>query len=168
MNTNITKEFEETSSDLLSTISSFSQDDFNKIPFEGSWTAGQVSEHLFKANSGTVETLNGNTKPTDRDPAKNEKILREIFLDFSTKMKSPEFILPSDQPKDKESMVKNFEDVMNNHKTFAENEDLSLTCTDFALPNMGELTRYEWICFVIVHTKRHTHQLKNIYDKLKK
>jgi hypothetical protein len=168
MDKNIANELNETAADLLKTISSFTQEQFNVVPFEGSWAAGQVSEHLFKANAGAVETLNGNTKPTERDPAENEKKLREIFLDFSTKMKSPEFILPSDKPQDKESIAKNFESVMNKHKAFAENEDLSLTCMDFEMPGIGFMTRYEWICFIICHSKRHTHQLKNIFDKLQK
>ena len=41
------QEFEETTFDLGKVLSSFSQEEFNKIPFEGSWTAGQVAEHLF-------------------------------------------------------------------------------------------------------------------------
>ena len=44
--------------------------------------------------------------------------------------------------------------------------DLSATCTAFELPESGEFTRSEWVWFAIYHIKRHTHQLKNIYDIL--
>ncbi len=37
---------------LLETIADFSQEQYNKVPFAGSWTAGQVSEHLLKSIGG--------------------------------------------------------------------------------------------------------------------
>jgi hypothetical protein len=49
----------------------------------------------------------------------------------------------------------------------AESMDLSLTCTDFPFPTLGEFTRWEWITFIIYHTKKHIFQIKNIYKKTK-
>ena len=92
MKETLIQEFEETTFDLGKVLSSFSQDEFNKIPFEGSWTAGQVAEHLFKSESNIPKVLTGNSKETATDPYEKTGLIRSIFLDYSKKMKSPEFI----------------------------------------------------------------------------
>jgi len=168
MNENILIEFDETTADLLKTISSFSQEQFNRIPFEGSWTAGQVAEHLFKSESNAARVLKGNTTPTtDRKPDANEEAFRSSFLNFEIKFQSPGFVLPSDEPKDKEEFLNGFKKTREDIKKIIDTEDLTLTCAEFSFPGMGELTKQEWICFVNCHSIRHTRQMKNIYEKLR-
>src|SRR5688572_29947511 len=167
MQNDILTEFESVQSELTSALNGFTENNFNVIPFEGSWSAGQVAEHLLKANSGAVQTLKGKTKETARKPDENEELIRSIFLDFGTKMHSPDYVLPSAEPKEQEDMITEHIRTGDELRKIAEGEDLNLLCTDFSLPNMGELTRYEWICFVTCHTKRHTHQLNNILNSLK-
>ena len=163
----IITEFESAQSGLTAALNGFTENNFNIIPFEGSWSAGQVAEHLLKANSGAVDTLKGKTKEAARKPDENEDMIRSIFLDFGTKMQSPEAILPSSEPKEQEDMITKHIRTGDALRKIVTAEDLKLLCTDFSLPNMGELTMYEWICFVNCHTKRHTHQLNNILKLLK-
>jgi len=167
MDKNINKEFDETTSELLKTISSFSPDGFNKVPFEGSWTAGQTAEHILKSITGVPDVMMGGTAATERDPAEKEPQIRSIFLDFQTKMKSPDFILPTEEPKEKIELSASLEKTFGKIRDIITNEKLDPTCTDVPFPGMGEFTRYEWVCFAICHTKRHTHQLKNIYSRIK-
>ena len=168
MLTDIITEFESAQSRLISTLNGFTENNFNVIPFEGSWSAAQVTEHLLKANSGAVHTLKGKTKEAARKPDENEDMIRSIFLNFETKMQSPEFILPSSEPKEQEDMITKHIRTGDELRKIATGEDLSQLCTDFSLQNMGELTRYEWICFVTCHTRRHTHQLENILNIVNK
>ena len=160
------KELDITTKELLQIIAAFSQEQFNKVPFEGSWTAGQVSEHLLKSIAGRPELMAGPTKPTERKPDEKVMVIESIFLDFETKMKSPEFILPSDGPHEKETLLEDFRSVMAELTSKARTMDLTVTCMDFPFPKIGELTRWEWICFAICHAKRHTRQLKNIYQHI--
>ncbi|MEO8512531.1 MAG: DinB family protein [Ignavibacteria bacterium] len=164
----IITEFESSQSGLISILDGFTENNFNVIPFEGSWSAAQVTEHLLKANSGAVHTLKGKTKDTSRQPDLNEEMIRSAFLNFETKMKSPDFILPSDEPKEQEDMITKCIRTGDELRKIVTGENLSLLCTDFSLPQMGELTRYEWICFVNCHSRRHTHQLENIFNVLNK
>ena len=167
MDKNIIAEFEESTTDLLKTISSFRQEQFNLVPFEGSWTAGQVAEHLYKSESNAIRQMKGNTKPTEKsDTDANEKIIRLSFLNFNTKFQSPDFILPSPEPKLKEKFIKRFEKTREDIRKLIDTEDLSLTCTDFSFPGIGEITRLEWICFVNCHSIRHTRQMNNIHNEL--
>lgn len=157
---------EDTSEDLLKTLSGYSAEQINSLPFEGSWTAGQVTEHVLKSLSGTPEILLGSTKATERPADAKAGTLQAIFMDFTSKMQSPDFILPSAEPKEKEALINSIQKVMTEMTRIAGVVDLSETCTSFALPQMGELTRYEWIWFAVCHTKRHINQLKNIHEKL--
>lgn len=161
-------EFEASQSELVAALDGFTENNFNVIPFEGSWSAAQVAEHLLKANSGTLLNLLGNIKESDRDAAEKVEEINNIFLDFTTKMQSPDLILPSTEPKEQEEMITMHIRTGDKLRKIITDEDLTAICTDFELPGLGNLSRYEWICFVIAHTKRHTHQLNNILRVLKK
>lgn len=154
--------FDEIISELIQLISSCDEQELNTIPFEGSWTAGQVGEHLLKSGFLINLILKGNTRTAERPIAENVKLLEDIFLDFSRKSKAAEGVRPSDAPKEKKSLVENVKAKMDEIRQVAEAKDLSVICTNFPFPSIGDLTRWEWINMIILHTKRHVYQLKNI------
>jgi hypothetical protein len=160
-------EFEGTTKDLFVTLSLFTQEAFNRIPFEGSWTAGQVAEHLFKSESNIPSVLNGNSKETKRDPFEKTAIIGNVFLDYTIKLKSPEFILPSGDAKNKDVFIEGFEGTRKELRNLIDTGDLNRTFTDFPFPQLGEFTGWEWICFAACHSKRHIRQMKIIAEKLK-
>ncbi len=172
MSKNITGEIinglEETTKEFLQAISLFDQTQFNKIPFEESWTAGQVAEHIYKSESRIPALLNGSNKPTLRSPVQNIEQIKNIFLDLSNKFKSPDFILPGDDEKDKNELYENLKTNRAEILQLAGELDLSKTYDMFALPGIGEMTGLEWLTFINCHSKRHSRQLKNIYDVLNK
>lgn len=157
-------EIDELKKALKTAILSFTSNEFNNIPFEGSWTAAQVTEHLTKAVDPAI--LYGNVVETERDRAEKVKAVENLFLDFSTKMQSPAFVMPSREPHSREEMTRTLNEVWQRIKEGAQNLELSLTCTDFEIPGFGAFTRFEWIWFYICHTRRHIHQLSNIKREL--
>jgi len=166
MEKNILQQFDNTTTELLETINLFSKDQFNKIPFEGSWTAGQVCEHLFKSESGLPMVLKSNSQKITRDPGEKIPIIESIFLDFSTKLKSPDFILPSSEPKDKKILYGSIQSNRQEIRELIQSTDLTLTFPTYPFPQLGEFTGLEWLTFAICHSKRHTRQLKNIYTAI--
>ncbi|GAA6768031.1 hypothetical protein AAFH68_39830 [Flavobacterium sp. CGRL1] len=62
MNTNVQKDIVETYKKLNDTLSKFSESELNLIPYQGSWTAGQVVQHIILACSGFPELFAGNTE----------------------------------------------------------------------------------------------------------
>jgi hypothetical protein len=44
--------------------------------------------------------------------------------------------------------------------------DLTSTCLEFELPGFGKFTRMEWGNFILYHSQRHIHQMKNIMRKI--
>ena len=167
MKNDLSIEITNTKNELLKTLDLFDQQNINAVPFEGSWTGGQVAEHVLKSLSGALQNITGVVKPTERDPDQYVKSLGDIFLNMDIKMKSPDFIIPSDDPKDKASIKAALGTALDGIKTVTITEDLSATCTGFEMPSLGALTRLEWISFSSFHTRRHTQQLKNIINHLK-
>ena len=167
MKNDLTGELLTTKKNLLRVLDSFNPDNINIVPFEGSWTAGQVARHVLKSASGVSAALNGFANTADRDPGKHLKMLGDIFLNFDIKMKSPDFVLPDDEPRDKAVLIQLLVETFDNIVRIAESEDLDMICTTFEMPNLGFLSKKEFIWFTTVHTQRHIHQLKNISDHLK-
>lgn len=156
-------EFRSVAKELIHTISSFSQEQINIIPHEGSWTAGQVAQHLVMSNSGFAQLLAGPVKEIQRDPNEFTATIKESFLNFDIKMESPDFVRPAIQDYDKENLLHILEDIMSSIIKGLQTFNLSQTCTAFEIPVLGFLTKSEAVNFVIVHTLRHIHQLKKIY-----
>lgn len=160
----LSAQVEQTGADIRAELNRFSEEQLNTVPFEGSWTAGQVAEHLL-GSGGAVEVVFGRTAPTSRPPDEKVAALR-IFLDFSIKMKSPDFILPSDRFHPRQPLIDGLQRVWERIGEAVEQLDLTETCLDFEMPGMGHITRLEWISFYVFHTKRHLHQLQNIFSHL--
>ena len=158
---------DETTNDLLQAIAAFEPEQFNRIPFEGSWTAAQVAEHVYKSESGLPTILKSKSVITERAPDEKAPIIRSIFLDFITKLKSPDFILPSNEPQEKEILYNAIKNNREEIARLAASADLTKIFSDFPFPTLGELTGLEWITFIVCHSKRHTFQVKNIYEQVK-
>ncbi len=165
MQNEISEEFKKTSTKLIQHLSSLTDEQFNKVPFEGSWTAAQIGEHLHKSYN-VADLLYGPVKTTERDPAQKVKSIKEALLNFNTKMISPDFIQPENKEYDKNIMVNALKESIYKITNAADTLKPEETCTGFALPGLGEMKRMEWFYFIIYHTQRHVYQLENILQKL--
>lgn len=162
----IIKEANETLSALENTLSKFDKAQINTAPFKGSWTAGQLAEHMILANSGFLQVINGPVTETDKPADLMVKRIREDFLNFNVKFNSPEEIYPEDKAYNQYALLESLKEIRDGISTSITGLDLTKTCSSFELPGYGFLTRLEAIYFVIYHTQRHVHQLKNIYSEL--
>jgi len=145
-------------------LDAFGEEEINRVPFEGSWTPGQVAEHIIKSVSALPDR---HTEATQRPYDEYVTPIAEIFLNFSIKLQSPDFVLPGPGPQDKKELQKTFEGIQGRHENAVRTTDLTATCLDFELPTIGLLTRYEWIKFYLVHMQRHTWQLSKIRESMR-
>jgi|KBSMisStaDraftv2_1062788.scaffolds.fasta_scaffold367614_2 hypothetical protein len=150
------------SSRFMRTLRTFLPEEINKVPYPGSWTAGQVAEHVHKSDQGMIFLLNGTTREADRDPAEKQEALKQVFLDFHTKMQSPERIIPENKEYDKAAILARFENDRAAMRDLLAGADWSVICTSYPFPNFGEISKLELISFVVYHTKRHIFQLEKI------
>lgn len=164
MKSEIQREINKTLAAFSQLFSLFDQDRVNIIPFEGSWTAGQLIQHLIMSNSGFVKLINGEVKETNRKPDEYVEKIKTAFLDFTTKMQSPDFIRPPMMNYNKVELMQSLQSLSEEMNQSIEKLDLTKTCISFELPVFGHLTRWEAIHFVLYHTQRHIHQLKKIFQ----
>ena len=162
----ISKQADEALYGLIALLSKFEQEQINVIPFEGSWTAGQLAQHMVKANSGFAEILNGPVRDTERNPDDVVPLIKRDFLNFNIKMTAPDFLIPEARVYDKDELVENLKEVRGKVADAAKTLDMTKTCMAFELPVYGYLTRQEAVAFITYHTQRHTNQLNNIYQKV--
>jgi len=163
---NILQDLTETKAGLLTAISAIPHKKFNTIPFEGSWTAAQIAEHLIKANNSGV--LYGNTENTDRAIDEKTQAISDIFLNFDLKLTPPANIVPSGEPHDKQEMLNDLTAVFDKLIEAAKTLDLSAVCLAWVIPAFGPLTRLEFLWLYNAHTIRHTRQLNNMAVALAK
>jgi hypothetical protein len=156
------KSFDAATNEFLDLISSASEQEINTIPFSGSWTAAQLCEHVTKSNWSVAQALNAGGYKVDRDIAKRESELKEIFLNFSKKINSPEFILPTKDEYLKEEVFAELKDSILQIRKASEVQDLSEAVKHRVF---GEITKLELLYFVNYHIQRHLRQLKNILKR---
>lgn len=140
---------------------------FNTVPFKESWTTGQVAEHVLKFQTGVAIALSNVKAQPNRSFDQYAGNIKNMFLDFGTKMDAPEFVRPGNELIDKNSLIKKLENTAQKILYLIGKEDLKLLCKGFMFPSIGELTGFELVNFVIYHTQRHIYQLENIIVYLK-
>ena len=152
--------------ELIGSLSLFSPEQLNQVPFEGSWTPGQVVQHISMSVDGFSKLIRGNVAATERNPEQHVGTLNEVFLNYDIKMKSPDFLIPLEKQYEKDKLNEKLQSIKKELRAFDVQEDMTKTCTDFKLPNLGYLTRTEICHFIVYHSQRHVHQLKNIYNAM--
>lgn len=159
-------EAEETLSALENVFSKFDATEINTVPFEGSWTAGELTEHMVMSNSGFLQVINGPVAETDKPADLMVGQIKKDFLNFNVKYDSPKEIYPEAKVYHQPELLENLKQIREGISDAVAGLDLTRTCVSYELPGYGFLTRLEAVYFVIYHTQRHVHQLKNIYNTL--
>ena len=150
---------DETAAGLMELLLPLSEEQINIIPFAGSWTAAQLATHVTKSNNAIVQAMDIEGKLPERKSTERVAELKKIFLDFSHKLKSPEFIVPMPGIYGKEKLLATLKKSNDQLKEKREQVNLSEVIEFSAF---GRITRLELLHFVLYHTQRHIHQLKNI------
>jgi hypothetical protein len=84
-------------------------------------------------------------------------------LIFQKKLTQPEFLVPEEQVYKKQSAI---DELHNAFNVFRENvSGANVNELVEGLP-LGPITKWEIIHFVLYHTQRHLHQMKNICEAL--
>jgi hypothetical protein len=151
--------------ELLSLLEPLDDERINKIPFPGSWTAGQLGEHLLKSFR-SIDLSQVRAAPAQRPSDMKIPQIDAVFLDFTTKYQPPEFIVPSSGRISGRSLVDDLRKTADGIAAYVRGHDLSFTCREFEVIGFGDLTAREWLRFLTVHGQRHVRQLKNILSHL--
>lgn len=156
---------DETTSELFKTISLFNEENINTIPFKGSWTAAQVAEHVMLSNKAMIQSLKEEGRTVSGNIDEGVAKLKEVFLNFDSKLQSPKFILPTQEIYNMKQLVADLRHSVEQIKKLCAMIDLSETIDHRVF---GKISKFEILHFVVYHTQRHIHQLKNIFKLVTK
>jgi hypothetical protein len=157
---NILADLQKNTQELVKSLERFSNEQFNQKPSAEQWSAANVAEHLLlidrRINAGLVEG-----SPATRQADLKLAPIKERLGNREVKLTAPEFIKPTEGLKDKEVMIRQIkeerEKMSNTIRALDPSENLNMK--HHAL---GEMTRMEWVYFIIHHTERHLRQLEEI------
>ena len=167
-----TKEFfeslDEVSSELVYLVSSADSITINIVPpdsygISNSWTAAQLISHVTKSNNAIRQALNMEGKTAGRNADERVPELKKMFLDFTVKFNSPEFIRPGLHDYEKATLVSDLRKSIEQLTELRSKVNLSEI---ISLPAFGEITKLELLHFVLYHTQRHIRQLRNIFHMI--
>lgn len=159
---NLPSQIKPTFEAITAAIGTFSKEDFNTVPFDKSWTAGQVAQHVKLSIDGMPELFTAETEASNRDADEKVKMIRDVFLDFDKKYDSPESIFPEDKFYEPQGFVSFFSNYSRELAELVARLDMSEICLGFEIPGFGPMTRLEFLSFVLFHTQRHVRQMENI------
>lgn len=154
---------DEAISQLQGLMASLDNTKLNLIPYQGSWTAGQLYRHVTKVIGGMAKAMQMPSKPAGRNADERVPELKKTFLDFSIKMKSPDMAVPEEEVYQKQDTIDRLTIAVGNFKEMAGRQN----GTDLVsgLP-LGDITKLELLHFILYHTQRHLHQLQQIVAAL--
>lgn len=158
----IQQAFARAASELILLLEKVPEERFNTIPFEGSWTPGQVGDHVTKFLSGIVQVQKSPQVTAGRPVDQYEPAMRAIFLDFERKAAAPPNVVPGSGPFNRQQQVALLKEISAVIETHITEAWLGKICAGIPFPTLAELTGLEWICFGTYHLQRHTHQLETI------
>lgn len=158
------QELESTVKEVKDIIASLDEESLNKIPSEGSWSAGQVVQHVSKVNKSFGRLIHGECTGTERLADDKVDLLRQTFSDLTAKREAPERVRPEERTFTKEELLKALEETTATIVSSIQTLEMDKTCTLFEMPRYGYLTRTEAVWFVIYHTQRHVKQLERMQE----
>ncbi|MGJ1432036.1 DinB family protein [Sphingobacterium spiritivorum] len=163
LNDQVTKSIEYIFGQFHQSLQTTEETQLNSIPFEDSWTIGQTADHIIICSSGIPDE---HTQVSERSFDQYIAVLKGMFLNMDLKFKADPSLLPRKKLYTKNELLTEIDVNRSNLLKSIESTDLTVICTDMAFPQVGYLTRYEWLSFIGYHTQRHLIQIENIKDKL--
>lgn len=143
-------------------VGAFSNENFNQVPFEGSWTPAQVASHIIMATDGIPDE---HVEVATRNYKQQVGMITAMWTNYSVKMKSPDFLVPNNPLTNKLQALKEINRIKEKLAVVALEKDLTEICLDFEIPSFGKMSRYEWLVFIALHVQRHAHQLREMHKK---
>lgn len=159
---------EKSREDLLRAVESLTDEQWNFRPTEGIWSAGDVVQHLARAEKGMfIAVQRAAAAAPDPDWAgktdgKLEQLERHV-LNREAKIQAPERILPTPDLSRAEVMDR-YSGGRDKSLGFIRSSTLPLKAHLFEtpFPFLGTLNAYQWLVYIALHNLRHNEQVNEL------
>ncbi|MFD2614108.1 DinB family protein [Paenibacillus gansuensis] len=155
----------ETRVNLWKSVSGLTDGQLNTEAVAGSWTIGQVLEHLYLMETIIVRTLekalsSPEDRPTDKKPY-------EVTLDRSRKLSAPDGLVPAghfQSLEDVKMKLNTSREALD--KLLADYSGVDLRKKSHPHPVFGMMDAAQWVDFIGYHEQRHTQQIEELKQAL--
>ncbi|MCC6550018.1 MAG: DinB family protein [Ignavibacteriaceae bacterium] len=152
-------ELHESTEKFIRSINEVPEGKLNSKPAPEKWSAGECAEHIILTEMLITRLFRGNGVAAERKPDEKVSDVAEKFGDTEKKLSAFGPIIPSASEKSKEELLKRFSSNRNMLTEYIKTKDMSELITSFKHGLFGEMTRYEWVQFIIHHSERHRKQM---------
>jgi hypothetical protein len=151
---------------LIEHIVNFDPSFFDKLPIDESWSAAQLTEHLYVSDKIIFNILSGETEPAHRMADEKLLAIESVMQNRDRNLVAPDEIVPLGRVKDQQLLIEKLITVRKDIHRLIQTADLSVICLGFTHKGFGPMTRLEWIVFMMAHAQRHFHQFQKIAHTL--
>jgi hypothetical protein len=153
--------------ETLDAIKGLSDAQWNYKPSPEKWSAGEVAEHIWLAESllfGAIERALAtpeNAAWEEQTKGKNERV-EQILLNRTGKAQAPEQIKPTG--KTRAEIMKGLEEARAKTLKYAKETQLPLKShtLDHPFKVFGTLNAYQWLIYIPLHNLRHNQQIMEV------
>ena len=148
---------------IFKSIEGLTDEQFNKIPFNGGWSPKQIIEHLVRMETVIATNILKELKNPDSPKSLTKPIaLSTIRI---VKVKAPEYTVPTEVFKSKLEMQNElYESRLFLLDVYESSTDDELREKSMKHPIFGQVPLIQWFSFVGMHEKRHFKQLKKTIE----
>jgi len=151
---------------LIECILNFDPALFDQQPADGSWSAAQLTEHIYVLDRLIFNILTGETEDSQRPADEKLATIEAVMNNRTRTIKAPDPIVPLGKVKDQQILITKIITARKDIHKLIQTADLSPICLGFIHKGFGPMTRWEWIVFLMVHSERHFHQYQRIANTL--
>jgi hypothetical protein len=149
---------------LLESIDTISGEQFILKPSPTEWSIAEVIEHLSITDFGIIQNIKRKSQElTDTVlETANDNFIAKVVVPRKTKVKAPDFLVPTGKFKTKEEAIAAFQKTRKVVTQFLETTDVPLEKVVWKHFVIGLINGYGWINFISRHCQRHTLQIEEI------
>jgi uncharacterized damage-inducible protein DinB len=139
-------------------------------PNEKTWSMLECLEHIFIVEAGIIKTLRTENPPSadstnTPESVINRDMVSNLLQNRTTKIDAPDFTAPKGRFKSLEEAKMAFLNKRTELTTIIKTANLN---DGFIAkhPRLGDMTKSDWVHFLIQHTDRHVEQLAEIKQQI--
>ncbi|MDQ3048451.1 MAG: DinB family protein [Bacteroidota bacterium] len=152
---------------LFQSVSSLTDEQAAYKPLPEAWSVLECLEHLFLVDSNVARVIltpsadtNVNTTAELFGEGKLNHLLVAKRIEF--KVPAPEFVSPTGRFNSLEEVREQITQTISKIILNLEENDITKETRTLKHPRLGEMTKTDWVHFMIAHTNRHIQQIGEI------
>jgi len=167
----IIKKIEDNTNQIINLVNSNQSISFLK-PSIDEWSINECLDHIIRVEEDVYSNILCNMttaqKHTNLEKFGFDKMYHVLVGKRNIKVKSPDLFIPDINSFDSEILIARFQNTRNTIVNLLKTSVDNIDCSLYDHPNLGLLTKTDWLYFMICHAERHCFQMNSVVDVIQK